>query len=125
MTMTIRPEYPRQGAAVAKLYPTAPSEVWDLDRGAAGARRAGAIRTLAPSDRTALRSSLGVSAGQGSVASKFEQPAKREHRDNLVLGLMMSAALIVGSVFGGAFAESDGPSADAAAPGPAAVDYPR
>lgn len=125
MTITTRPESPRQGAALVDPRPASPSEVWDLGRSAKAGCRPGSVRTLAPSDRTLLRPEIGGGAAPGEVASKFEQPEKREHRDNLALGLMMSAALIIGSIFGGAFAESDGASAGAAAQATAAVDYAR
>lgn len=86
------------------------SEVWDVPRAIPGAAESPGIRTLAPAYRTLKRDDTAADHLDAVDADGFEPG--RERRDNLALGGLMAAALIVGSLFGGAF----GTDHDAASP---------
>lgn len=83
------------------------SEVWDVNRGGSRAGGQVAVRTLAPSNRTAERTEAVVEDRGSSWEDGFEPG--RERRDNLALGGLMAAALIAGSLFGGAFGAGEAP----------------
>lgn len=84
------------------------SEVWDVNRGGSDGRKAAGVRTLAPANRTAERTSA-TACGRDDVGHERFEPG-RERRDNLALGGLMAAALIAGSLFGGAFGTGDVPA---------------
>lgn len=84
------------------------SEVWDVPRAAARSTKSASVRTLEPSYRTLERDDVAASACAAEQAAGFEPG--RERRDNLALGGLMAAALIVGSLFGGVFGADHGPA---------------
>lgn len=116
------------------LRPAAPSQVWDLEPAGAGATGTG-VRTLAPEHRTLVRPGVAAIHGEPAAGRAFEPgrgdgrrgQGRREKRDNLALGAMMAAALLVGSIFGGAFSPAGTDAASQPAPSVqgAAVHYAR
>lgn len=97
MTIMIDP----QGGAPA-------SDVWDVPRAVARPAKSASVRTLEPAYRTLERDGVATSARAYEPAAGFEPG--RERRDNLALGGLMAAALIVGSLFGGVFGADHGPA---------------
>ena len=91
----------RQGAA--SVVP--PAEVWDVD--SAPQRRTGGagVRTISATHRTSARSSFKTVSGGSSNANTFE--TRHETRDTLLLGVCMTAALLISSAFGGVFSAQD------------------
>lgn len=83
------------------------SEVWDVNGGGTCGRKAATVRTLAHANRTAERTDTPVCKPDAGEHERFEPG--RERRDNLALGGLMAAALIAGSLFGGAFGTGDVP----------------
>lgn len=133
MTIVTRPNDALQLRRGGELHPAAPSQVWDVEP-AAGRGPALGVRTLSAPSRTAVRVRCGSPGPASGGGAAFEpgreggggRPGRREQRDNLALGAMMAAALLVGSVFGGAFS----PAGTESAPQPpsaqgAAVHYAR
>ena len=82
-----------------------PAEVWDVD--SMSQRRTGGagVRTISAKYRTSARSSSGTVSGGSSDANAFE--TRHETRDTLLLGVCMTAALLIGSAFGGVFSAQD------------------
>lgn len=103
-----------RSARAAAFVPSSAAEVWDVVTAPARAEQGDHVRTLQPRNRTyePARTSLAVPAegGDEGVELGRERSAERdggsEGKDNLVLGLLMSAALLLGSTLGGAFSES-------------------
>ena len=91
----------RQGAAAV----VPPAEVWDVD--SASKRRTGGVgvRTISATHRTSARPSFDTVSGGSSDANTFE--TRHETRDTLLLGVCMTAALLIGSAFGGVFSAQD------------------
>ncbi|MEH0146284.1 hypothetical protein V6D40_01225 [Corynebacterium sp. Q4381] len=83
------------------------SEVWDVNRGSSRTGERAVVRTLAPANRTAERTA--APAGGRALPQHDGFEPGRERRDNLALGGLMAAALIAGSLFGGAFGAGDAP----------------
>ena len=82
-----------------------PAEVWDVD--SAPKRRTGGagVRTISATHRTNARSGSTAVSGGSSDANTFE--TRHETRDTLLLGVCMTAALLIGSAFGGVFSAQD------------------
>lgn len=103
-----------RSARAAALVPSSAAEVWDVAAAPGRAKQGDHVRTLQPRNRTyeLARTSLAAPAegGDEGVELGRERSAERngssEGKDNLVLGLLMSAALLLGSALGGAFSES-------------------
>ena len=91
----------RPGAAAV----VPPAEVWDVD--SAPKRRTGGagVRTISTTHRTSARSSSDTVSVGSSDANTFE--TRHETRDTLLLGVCMTAALLIGSAFGGVFSAQD------------------
>lgn len=103
---------------VRSLSPSA--EVWDVASHSNSFVERNYARPLARSYRTPARSAGERCAAANNSAQRFE-PA-RERRDNLLLGIMMTAALAVGSIFGGVFNSEDPAPADLAPSAQIAAD---
>lgn len=84
------------------------SEVWDVPRVGSHTGGGATVRTLSSSYRTAGRSVMDADVRASQRSDGFEPG--RERRDNLALGGLMAAALIAGSLFGGAFGAGDAPT---------------
>lgn len=107
----------RSGAA--SVVP--PAEVWDVD--SVSKRRSGGagVRAISTSHRTDARPIRGEVLDGPSDVNPFE--TRHETRDTVLLGVCMTAALLIGSAFGGVFSAQDedpssmthGQAADAAA----------
>ena len=78
---------------------SAPSEVWDLSPATRNACRAASVRQL----RAAAVPAMAASSDDGVRRNVFEPD--RERRDRVLLGFMMAGALLIGSLFGGAFGQ--------------------
>lgn len=110
MTIMIRSNDPVQLRNHSQPVHAAPSQVWDVEP-APGERAGAGVRTLSALPRTSVRGlcdSPGVVVAAGPAFESGDTEARsgrgwREQRDNLALGAMMAAALLVGSTFGGAF----------------------
>lgn len=118
MTIMIRSNDPVQLRNYGQLLPATPSQVWDVEP-ATGERAGVSVRTLPTLPRTSVRGRCASSGTAVTAGTAFESgPAEarsgqgwREQRDNLALGAMMAAALLVGSTFGGAFSAAGAGSA--------------
>lgn len=86
------------------------AEVWDVASHSDPLMERNCARPLSRSYRTSGRSIEKGLSDPNTSAHRFE--AAREHRDNLLLGVMMTAALAVGSIFGGVFNSEDPVPAD-------------
>lgn len=119
MSIAINPVQNRYQAGHSDVSVVPPAEVWDVDSGAS--RRVGtpSVRTLNSLNRIHERTPR---AGSGAVAGRREAfESRHETRDTVILGVSMTAALLIGSAFGGVFsgeesaaAVSDGQVAQAA-----------
>lgn len=88
------------GSTAPSVVP--PAEVWDVESTQPRRGGGGSVRTISATHRKYDRSDREEAiAGSGDV-SAFE--TRRERRDTLLLGAGMTAALLIGSAFGGAFA---------------------
>ncbi|UIZ91389.1 hypothetical protein JZY91_06345 [Corynebacterium sp. CNCTC7651] len=109
MTIAIRPvTRTTVGNGAAGTTSTA-AEVWDIPAAQHCTGAGVAVRQLGATTRTHER---GAGRGQVSSAprgSAFE--SARERRDNIMLGALFTAALLVGSAFGGVFSSAEAPIA--------------
>lgn len=87
----------RQG--VSAVVP--PTEVWDVERGGSRVSSNYSVRTLTVQDRKDERSVVGSDIDLLRDENLFE--SRRETRDTVLLGVCMTAALLIGSAFGGVF----------------------
>lgn len=109
MSVAINPVHkaPASRPGAASVVP--PAEIWDLDSGPE--RRTGGVgvRTISASHRTGARSTVNGVLDGSADANMFE--TRHETRDTLLLGACMTAALLIGSAFGGVFsAQAEDPS---------------
>lgn len=88
----------------------APSEIWDVAPRSHTAASARGVRQLTAQNRTQGLRFDDASVNPQPPSPKFEPD--RERRDNVLLGAMMAAALIVGSALGGVFGGGEAPAAD-------------
>lgn len=112
MSIAINPVQNRYKAERGGVNVVPPAEVWDVD--ASTGCRAGSprVRTLGSRNRMHERTP-GIGAGAvGNRGEVFE--SRHETRDTVILGVSMTAALLIGSAFGGVFSGGVGA---AAAPG--------
>ena len=91
----------RTGAAAV----VPPAEVWDVDSASQRRTSGAGVRTISGSHRTSARSASTAVSGGSPDANTFE--TRHETRDTLVLGVCMTAALLIGSAFGGVFSAQD------------------
>lgn len=82
-----------------------PAEVWDLESPARRPACARAVRTIDVGDRTSERSVKRSRRNADAAGSSFEM--RRENRESVLLGAVLTAALIIGSAVGGAFSSGD------------------
>lgn len=111
MSIAINPVQDRYQAGRSGVSVVPPAEVWDVDSGVS--RRVGTpgVRTLNSVNRIHERT---LRAGSGAVAGRGESfESRHETRDTVILGVSMTAALLIGSAFGGVFS---GGESSAAAP---------
>lgn len=113
MTIQIRPLDSTNVTANAKHSTTLSAEVWDIDEQSPLKVRERCARPLVRAYRTSARPLAPVATQSNSSAHRGE--AARERRDNLLLGLIMTAALAVGSFVGGVFSAGEPGNADPAA----------
>ena len=86
-----------------------PAEVWDVDFAPKSRTGGAGVRAISGSHRTDARSSAKGSLDGFSNVNAFE--TRHETRDTLLLGVCMTAALLIGSAFGGVFsAQTEDPS---------------
>ena len=93
MTTIIRNSYPRASVA---------SEVWDLSPAEDRRVSAGTVRQLRAGNSP-------TRSVRDTSADGFEP--RREHSESLFVGMVMATALLIGSLFGGAFGGGDEPTA--------------
>lgn len=106
VSIAINPVQNRYQAGRGGVSVVPPAEVWDVDSGAS--RRVGTpgVRTLSSLNRMHERT---PKAGSGAVAGRGEAfESRHETRDTVILGVSMTAALLIGSAFGGVFSGGDG-----------------
>ena len=111
VSIAINPVQNRYQAGRSGVSVVPPAEVWDVDSGAS--RRVGTpgVRTLSSMNRIHERTPR---AGSRTVAGRGEAfESRHETRDTVILGVSMTAALLIGSAFGGVFS---GGESSAAAP---------
>lgn len=111
VSIAINPVQNRYQAGHSGVSVVPPAEVWDVDSGAS--RRVGtpSVRTLNSLNRMHERTPRSGSGAEGSKGEVFE--SRHETRDTVILGVSMTAALLIGSAFGGVFS---GGESSAAAP---------
>lgn len=86
-----------------------PAEVWDVDFAPKSRTGGAGVRAISGSHRMDARSSAKGSLDGFSNVNAFE--TRHETRDTLLLGVCMTAALLIGSAFGGVFsAQTEDPS---------------
>lgn len=81
------------------------AEVWDLDRVSSRGLSSRRVRTLDALDRKDERLSAVSICGSGQEDDVFE--SHRERKEGVVLAGILSAALLIGSAFGGVFSGSE------------------
>ena len=109
MSVAINPAYKAFASRPGAGSVVPPAEVWDVE--SAPQRRTGGagVRAISASHRTDARSSNGEIMAGSAGANVFE--TRHETRDTLLLGVCMTAALLIGSAFGGVFsAQEEDPS---------------
>lgn len=109
MSIAINPVQDRYKAVYGGVSVVPPAEVWDVNSGAQ--RRVGtpSVRTLTSLNRMhgrPPRTDRGAVGGRGEA---FE--SRHETRDTVILGVSMTAALLIGSAFGGVFSGGEGSAA--------------
>lgn len=87
------------------VNPVAAAEVWDLDRVSPRGRSSRRVRTLSAFDRKDERLNAVPICGRGREDDVFE--THRERKEGVVLAGILSAALLIGSAFGGVFSGSE------------------
>lgn len=87
------------------VNPEAAAEVWDLDRVSPRGRSPRRVRTLSAFDRKDERLNAVPICGRGREDDVFE--THRERKEGVVLAGILSAALLIGSAFGGVFSGSE------------------
>lgn len=105
MSIAINPVHNASASRPGAASVVPPAEIWDLE--SASKRRTGGagVRTISASHRTSARSSANRVSGGSTEANAFE--TRHETRDTLLLGACMTAALLIGSAFGGVFSAQD------------------
>lgn len=114
MTTIIRPAHTltTHTASSGAVVPSA--EIWDIDRKRSAARGTTSVRPLAGSTRTSHLSPGSMESEYIPSGKQFEtgragraRGEAREGRDNLLLGGLLTAALLIGSAVGGVFGPAD------------------
>ena len=105
MSIAINPVHNVSASRPSAASVVPPAEIWDLD--SVPKRRTGGagVRTISASHRTSARSVSNRVSGGSTEANTFE--IRHETRDTLLLGACMTAALLIGSAFGGVFSAQD------------------
>ena len=105
MSVAINPVHRESAFRPGATSVVPPAEIWDLE--SAPKRRTGGVgvRTISASHRTSARASMNGVSGGSDDANTFE--TRHETRDTLLLGVCMTAALLIGSAFGGVFSAQD------------------
>ena len=105
MSIAINPVHNASASRLGAVSVVPPAEIWDLD--SVPKRRSGGagVRTISASHRTSARSVSNRVSGGSTEADTFE--TRHETRDTLLLGVCMTAALLIGSAFGGVFSAQD------------------
>lgn len=109
MTTVIRPQASTTAGGWADRATSTSAEVWDIADSmpfAASTRNCHAVRPLARETRTFERAGVAKETGLRSARGEFEPG--RENRDNFILGSVLTAALLIGSAFGGVFTNQEG-----------------
>lgn len=105
MTIAINPAQRRNPALNRAASVVPPAEVWDVDPQPLRHEESASLRAIHPLDRKAECPSGAQSSSTETVREAFEPG--HELRDTVVLGVCMTAALLIGSAFGGVFSDGE------------------
>lgn len=109
MSIAINPVQDRHDAERGCVSVVPPAEVWDVDAGTGSRVGSPRVRTLSSLNRIHDRTRRPNSGAVGDRGEVFE--SRHEMRDTVILGVSMTAALLIGSAFGGVFSGGAGAAA--------------